>query len=154
MTLLTYLKHFIALLIAAYVAKVCFDAGLFLLDDSPDEKYLRQTSIQEKLTELVENPTGLEIPKVNAQISYRNLVLTGIVSNVGQQDWVDPRIGVTVFAGSIEIGRCSRSQGFLIKPGESKDFVVVCENIKGSGIPDFMKFETKVTEAWDEMKSL
>ena len=156
MSFLTYVKYLIALVITAFLTGISFDFGKLFIGISADEeaiKRIRGDIIRSKIIEDVENPEGFEFSELTASLDKR-LKLTGIVSNIGQQDWLNPVIVITVFAEELEIGRC-RSFGLnYIKSEEKKKFTVTCDDIYGSGpkIPDFIRYRPRVTEAWYERK--
>jgi hypothetical protein len=154
MIFLTYLKYLIELAVAAFLAGISFAVGMSVFNENTDEEVVRRFLMKHRsYAERIGNPSGFEIFGTEARINDGKLEFMGVVSNIGHHDWSEPVIRVRVFAGSLEIGRCAKAQMYLIRKGESKNFVVRCENIKGTDVPDFIKFETRVVEVRYERKS-
>jgi hypothetical protein len=145
---LTYLKCLATLVVTAFLSGACYFAVMsFFNKNSDDVSFLRRSRfIPHK------NPSEFEISGTNVRINNRKLEITGVISNVGQQDWFQPFIEITVFVGSLEIERCEKRQDSFIKSGESRNFVVECMNIMGSDVPDFIRLESKVGIAFTEWK--
>ena len=135
-------------MIMAFLTGICFDLGKGLLRINTMNALVMRDIARHKIIVDVENPEGFEFSELTADLDNGTLTLTGMLSNVGQQDWADPDIRITVFAGELEIGKCEKTQISFMKAGEKIKFTVVCRNIRGSEIPEFIRYQPKVTSAW------
>ena len=139
-------------MIMAFLTGICFDFGKGFLRISAMDAQMRASIVRSKIMVDIENPEGFEFSELMAELDNRTLTLTGMLSNVGQQDWADPDIRITVFAGELEIGKCEKAQHLFMKASEKMKFTVVCRDIRGSEIPEFIRYQPKVTNAWYERK--